>query len=291
MTAPDEVPAPNLHILVIVAHPHDFTHCAGTCGIHTSRGDSVTVVSATDGASTHNERLHDELLKPEHERDLRIIDQSAQEYAAVKAEEIHKVCALFGVMDVRILPFPQPLRLQRTPEAVETLRDIIYDVRPHVLIAHRPYLSGRHGMASGAQDDHSETAFATLEARNLAATPDYRTKQRPHRIAATYYPGVYFMQDEIDFYVDITDWHEQRVQAEILFQSQGHTEAFARKRIEIGAGYMGWHAGVAYAEGFVRDAPEVLPRIIVPEFALQRVLEPSMNHLRRISGELERDVS
>ena len=272
--------------LSFVAHPHDFTHCGGTCGIHTSRGDSVTVVSLTDGASTHNERLHDELLKPEHERDPLIVNQSAQDYARVKAEEMHKVCALFGVTETRILSFPQPLRLQRTPEAVETLRDILYDVRPHLLIAHRPYLSGRHGMVSGGQDDHTETAFATLEARQLVATPDYRTKQRPHKIAATYYPGVYFMQDEIDFYVDITDWYEQRVQAEILFQSQGHTEAFARKRIEIGAGYMGWHAGVAYAEGFVREVPEVLPRIIVPELALQRSSEPSMNHLKRISGEL-----
>lgn len=291
MTAPDDFPVSKLRILVIVAHPHDFTHCAGTCGIHTSRGDSVTVVSMTDGVSTHNERLYDELLKPEHERDLRIVNQSAQEYATVKAEEMRKACALFGMTDVRVLSFPQPLHLQRTPEAVETLRDIIYDVRPHVLIAHRPYLSGHHGMASGAQDDHKETAFITLEARQLAATPDYRTKQRPHRIAATYYPGVYFMPDEIDFYVDIGDWYEQRVQAEILFQSQGHTEAFARKRIEIGTGSMGWRAGTAYAEGFVRDAPEVLPGIIVPEFALRYASEPSMNHLKRITGELEEDMT
>ena len=78
----------------------------------------------------------------------------------------------------------------------------------------------------------------------------------PHTIAATYYPGVYYMSDEIDFYVDISDWKEQRVQAEVLFSSQGHTETFARKRIEIHTGHAGWYAGTGYAEGFVRANPE-----------------------------------
>ena len=59
----------SLRILVVKAHPHDFTHCAGACGIHAAQGDTVTAVSVTNGAGTHNERLHDELLKPEEEQD------------------------------------------------------------------------------------------------------------------------------------------------------------------------------------------------------------------------------
>ena len=39
-----------------------------------------------------------------------------------------------------------------------------------------------------------------MEAQGLAGTPDYGSRQRPHTIAATYYPGVYYMSDEIDFY-------------------------------------------------------------------------------------------
>ena len=38
-----------LRFLVVTAHPHDFTHAAATCGIHTTRGDSVTVVSVGQG--------------------------------------------------------------------------------------------------------------------------------------------------------------------------------------------------------------------------------------------------
>ena len=153
-------------ILVVAAHPHHFTHCAGTCGIHTSRGDSVTVVCVTDGVNIHNERLHDELMRPEEDRDANIVNQTAQEYAEMKANEVREVCDLFRVADVRMLAFTQSFRLDKVPEAVETWRDIIYDVRPDLLITHRPYLSGPHGMDTAAQDDHNEVAFAVHEGGN-----------------------------------------------------------------------------------------------------------------------------
>jgi len=38
----------------------------------------------------------------------------------------------------------------------------------------------------------------------------------------------------------------------MFFESQGHTEPFARKRMEIGIGHYGWYAGVDYVEPFVR---------------------------------------
>ena len=275
-----------LHFLIVKAHPHDFTHCAGTIGTHTARGDTVTFVSMTSGAQTHNERLHDELMKPEAERDPEVLNQDDKAYAEQKAREIRQVCALFGVEDVRLLNLPdKPFR--KTPEAVSLLRDIIYEVRPHVLITQSPFRSGRHGMADGAHDDHLDTAFTVKEAQMLASLPNYETQERPHTIAATYYPGVYFMADEIDFYVDISAWKEQRVQAEILFSSQGHTEAFAKKRIEISSGHMGWYSGTEYAEGFVRATPDLLAEIRVPEAALQRAAEPRENHMKRVAGELE----
>ncbi len=276
-----------LRILVVKAHPHDFTHCAGTCGVHSSTGDAVTLVCVTDGILTHNERLHDELLKPEEDRDPVVINQTAQEYAEIKASEIREVCALFEVTDVRFLGFPQPFRLERTPEVVEKLRDIIYDVRPHVMITQSPFLKGHHGMAPTHRDDHTETAIAVHEAMGLAATATHSAKERPHTIAAIYYPGVYFMDDEMDFYVDISGWHEQRIQAEILFSSQAQTEALARKRVEIAAGHMGWVSGTEYAEGFVRAKPELLPRITVAESSLKRAEEPRIKHLKRMSGELK----
>ena len=274
-----------LHILVVAAHPHDFTHCAATCGIHVQRGDHVTVVCVADGRTTHNERLHDEMLKPVEDRDPAIMDQTFEEYARIKAEELNKVCGLFGVTDVRILPFPDhPFSLARYPEAAEQLRDVIYEIRPNVMIAHRPHLAGRNGMPSAVENDHVESTLTAIEAARQAAKPDVKSGQRPHSIAVTYYMGVYYMPDEIDFYVDISDWCEKRVQAEILFASQSHTEGFARKRVDIGAGQMGWACGISHAEGYVRATHELHRRIIVPEIALERAMEPRVAHIGRIAG-------
>ena len=85
--------------------------------------------------------------------------------------------------------------------------------------------------------------------------------------------------------VDITDWYEQRVQAEVLFKSQGHTEPFARKRIEIGAGSIGWSGGMAYAEAFVRSKAEVVPKLTLSPYTLLMAEEPSTEQLKRIVGE------
>ena len=66
----------NLRFLVVMAHPHDFTHVAGTCGIHAKMGDSITWISMTSGRMTHNEKLADELHKPIEQQDKSIVEQN-----------------------------------------------------------------------------------------------------------------------------------------------------------------------------------------------------------------------
>lgn len=272
----------HLRFLVVSAHPHDFTHCAGTCGIHASQGDSITVVSVTSGAYTHNEELDDELMKPEAEQDPMIINRSPEHYASQKAEELRKACAIFGVTDVRVLGFPQPFRLERYPESVDALRDIILDVRPHVLITTSPSSDGQRRIVAGTGDDHTESVRALMDARTLATA--YVRDTRPHRIAATYYMGVYYQRDELDFVIDVSDWYDRRVEAEALFESQGHTGAWARRRINVSVGNTGWFGGTLYGEGFVREQVELLPNISVPETALRRAAESHESHRRKIVG-------
>ena len=105
-------------------------------------------------------------------------------------------------------------------------------------------------------------------------------------MALTYYLGAFFETDEIDFYVDISAWAEKRVEAEALFATQGHTEAFARKRIEVDAGRAGWACGTQYAEGFVRRDPDLFDELPVPARALQKARGKRMDQLRRMAGEL-----
>ena len=269
-----------LHILVVVAHPHDFTHCAGTCGIHTSMGDTVTVVSMTSGKATpHNETLAAEQAKPPEEQDPAIINKSPMSYAAEKTEELRRAAAPFGVTDVRVLDFPDhPFYLYRHLEAIGQLRDVMLEVRPHVLITQSPYTTrpnlGSHGLSSGNHNDHNDTAYAALQARAQASSPRYGSTKPPHGIAATYYLGVYFEKGQLDFVVDITDWFEQRVEAEAMYVSQGHTEARARRKMEIGLGHTALVSGVRYAEAFVREQPELLPHISLSELTLERAARP-----------------
>ena len=217
---------------------------AGTAGIHVAMGDTVVAASMTNGGRIHNEALFDELRKPEAERDQAVLQRLMDEddYTTQKAEEFESVCALFGVTDVRVLPFADG-PFHNTPDAVRAVEDLIYDVRPDVLITQypaplpppsararaalcpalprqprfdsrltrcvrSPYADGwqgsQHGMAFQGHDDHMETAKVVIEAQNNCGRPDYEQQRQPHTVAVTYYPSVYFNWDQIDLYVDIS---------------------------------------------------------------------------------------
>jgi LmbE family N-acetylglucosaminyl deacetylase len=277
-----------LRFLVVMAHAHDFCEVAGTCGIHMARGDSVTVAILTTGAATHNEQLYRELSKPESERDTDVIGRPAADYIRQKEDELRRVTALFGVTDVRMLGYPdRPFVMAQHPSAVTDLRDIILDVRPHVLIAQSPYLTGPNGLSSGEVNDHTETAFATQQARSLAALTRHGQTVAPHRIAACYFPGDYFAAEHWDFVVDVGDWYEKRVEAETLFGSQSQTREYARKRIDVSLGHAGSAVKIAYGEPYVRERPQLVDHIAVPEPTLRHAAEWG-SWMDRVTGSTRR---
>ena len=274
-----------LSFLVVRAHPHDFTHGAATLGIHRSLGDSVTVVVATSGAFTHNEKLAAELKKPKEERDPAIINEPTDQYAAQKEEELRKAAAVFDITDIRVLSGPQPFRADENPEVVEQMAEIIQEVRPNVLITQSPFLEGPHGLVSGVMDDdHLQTAFAVRRAQLLASSARPGAERTPHRIAATLYPGVYFNPDDWDFAVDVTESFDKRVQAENHFKSQGHWEAWSEKRMEVDVGHAGWSVGTRYAEGWVRARKELVSRISVSPFTLRAATQSPQAHMEHLVG-------
>jgi LmbE family N-acetylglucosaminyl deacetylase len=82
---------------------------------------SSQVVSMTNGASTHNEALHQELLKPTAERDAARMARLGAEYAAVKEGEFRAACGFFGLEDVRVLGF-RDKQFRKTDAAVNAVR-------------------------------------------------------------------------------------------------------------------------------------------------------------------------
>jgi hypothetical protein len=107
-----------------------------------------------------------------------------------------------------------------------------------------------------------------LEARAQCLNPSFGSTVRPHKIAATYFLGIYFEQSQVDFTVDVSEWYESLVQVEAMFQSQG-LEARARRTVDVTLGHPGRYSGTMYAEPFVRESIERYPHLIVSDAALK----------------------
>lgn len=286
----EENPNSSLQILAVVTHPHDFTHMAGTCGLHVQRGDKVTVVSITGGGRTHNEILDRELKKPRKQQDFSIVDEPLEKYAQRKQEQLSKACALFGITDVRVLPFAdQPL--DSSLELEQAVADIILELRPQLLLTESPYPRRIKGDIDMGTDDHVTAGVAVSRAVQRAAIPDPATRSAPHRIAKIYYgqgQRMYFR--DYDVVVDITDQAANRLKAEAFFTTQGHSEEYAMKRIEVEVANIGWktHA-CAYAEAFIQADPSLVDHLPVTELELKRAVRPTTESQAIMSYRVWRD--
>ena len=273
-----------LRILTTSAHPHDWTLFAATLGIHIERGDEATVCIVTHGGSTQREAWLDELRKPEAERDPAIINEPVEKYIDQKADEMRQAAAIFGVTDVRFLNFPdKPFLIERYPEAIDTITELILEVRPHVMITENPFTSGDTGRADAHRNDHTEVGIATLEAKDRAARPRGGSVVAPHNVATTFWAA--HDKNDLDFAIELTDeWFEKRVQAELLYETQGHNEAWARRRMELEVGHMGWRMRTEYAEGFAREKNELLTHLPVPERMIEMSEQGAGAFIDRVSG-------
>ncbi|MBM3933345.1 MAG: hypothetical protein FJ319_03435 [SAR202 cluster bacterium] len=269
-----------VRILVVVAHPHDFMHCAATCGIHVAKGDQVTVVAMTSGAWTpHNEARSKEMAKLAEQRDQRIVHMTPEEFGEIKTRELRDVAKVFGVTDVRVRQYKDHVFLLReNQDAIDRIAEIILEVRPHVLITQSPYTSYKHtrphGRSTAQLNDHTETAMVVMEARAHAQAPRFDSPVKPHKVAVVLFPGVYFDVGEIDFSVDVTAWFEKLVQADSLYKSQGHDADRSRHTLTAQRGYYGMYAGAKHVEPFVREKMELHAEIPVPASALKKAANP-----------------
>jgi LmbE family N-acetylglucosaminyl deacetylase len=250
-------PPESLKLLVIVAHPHDVTHMLGTCGNHIERGDQVTVVSVTDGARTHS-------------GDTAAGDAGGADFlknlAAQKKQEFVGACGLFGITDVRMLPFAdKPIRA--TEELIGALADVVYEIRPHIVLTENGKSEGDVAGSMGAfGEDHATVRAAVNQVLGfVVGLPDARTGRAPHHVVEVFQYGMGLPTSDIDLYVDVTRQITKRVQAEAMYKSQGHTPQWARKRIEVELSHYGRVVGVPYAEPFIRRHTMVEDHLIVSD--------------------------
>lgn len=261
MPLPDGKPA---RIMVVTAHPVDaFDNSGGTCAEHIALGDQVTAVMCTSGIHTHNERLHDELRKPEAERDPAILTESAEAYAERKRAEATQSLGCFGITDVVVLPYEDG-RYEINPDMVADLERLICDRRPHVMLMQDP-LDG-----AAVRDDHAVVGAATWQAIAAASRPRYGDPRPTWEVTEIYLLGVRGVnthafgnqQARPDVFIEVTKHVEAKVRAHQFITTQGQNVGWGQKRIETIEGHLGMFADASYAEAFVRATPplcDVLP--------------------------------
>ncbi len=260
MTASNE--SQPLRLLTVTAHPHDVTYTLGTSAHHIERGDSVTVVSLSDGVTTHDEELEDEMRKPASERRAEILERPRGDQASRKQSELERVCGLFGIEDVGVLPFADNPLEPSSSEILSELTDILHEIRPHIVITHAPYNYPYKNMTSLWDNDHSLAGQLVGRALQRVAQPDARRERSLLHLAQIYYIGVEFGWTDIDLFVDISDQ--------------------VARRIEAFAGYHGWFGHAGYAEPFIRDRGQTSDYLTVTPNDLRRAAQTGRENLDQI---------
>jgi LmbE family N-acetylglucosaminyl deacetylase len=218
-------------VLVVGAHPDDTEFGAGgTIAAFRQRDQEVHYVVCTDGSKGSKDRS----IRPE---DLVATREREQKAAA-------------GVLGVKSVTFLRQVdgELQPTVECRTALARTIRQVRPHVMITHdpwRPYQLHPDHRAAGIL---STDAFVAARDHLYAPELFYEEGLEPYDV-----PQIWFYAPaEVDFFVDIGEVLERKIEAIRCHASQLRDPAGIADRMRTRAGEVGARHGVQYAEEFKR---------------------------------------
>lgn len=268
----------NLRILVVGGHPADvIDHCGGMMAHHVRRGDSVTALVLTHGLRVHDIVIAEELRLAGKPPDPERLRELMQERGRVKSAEIVQACGILGVTDVRFLGYDDSVLLV-THELIEAVARVIRTVAPDIVVTHYPLENG------GVGSHHANAGKIVLEAIPYAGSLDLGDPTPACRVAQVFFMApldALFKGSSLsaepraycDYYIDITDVAEMKVNAIDAIRSQRYGGDYARKSVEIWNGKDGHNMRVAYAEGFVSYFPEIGRCLPLSEERLDRANE------------------
>lgn len=177
-----------LDVLAFGAHPDDVElTCAGTLIKLGRRGYRTGVVALTAG------------------------ELGTRGTAEIRARESAEAARIMGVSERQTLGLPDG-DLNVTPERKHLVIEVIRAFRPRIVLA--PYWEDRH-------PDHANGGRLVLESCFFAGLKKIDTGQeafRPNRVL--FYPSRYEFRPS--FIVDISDSHEQKLEAIRAYRSQFH---------------------------------------------------------------------
>ena len=221
-----------MRVLAVGAHPDDVEIlCGGTLARYASRGDQVAIAIATDGTAGHAQIRPDELAP--------IREREARASGAVIGAEVHWM----GFPD-EFLFDDQPTRL--------AFVEVIRHARPDVILTHA---------ANDYHPDHRATHQLVFSASFVATLPNVETEQEP--LGGV--PALLWMDTlagrgfDPETFVDITATFETKREMLACHASQvewlrHHDDVDILDVMRTVAKARGMQAGVAFAEGFRREA-------------------------------------
>jgi LmbE family N-acetylglucosaminyl deacetylase len=218
-------------VLVVGAHPDDTEFAAGgTVATFTALGQQVEYIVCTDGSKGTKERsLAQEAL------------------VAAREEEQRAAATVLGVQQVTFLHQVDG-ELENTYECRKAVARVIRRLRPRVLIAHDPW---RQYML---HPDHRAAGFISTDAFVAARDHLYVPELfRDEHLEPYDVPEIWlFAPAEVDFFVDITNTVEKKIEAIRCHTSQIRDPEGMATRLRTRTADAGARHGVGAAEEFKR---------------------------------------
>ena len=220
--------------LVVMAHPDDAEFlCAGTVAKLCAEGWQVWYCLATSG-----------------DKGTKDPEMTRERLAGIREQEQRDACRILGVQDVIFLRHPDGF-LENTHEFRGEIVRVIRELKPDTVITWDGFRRGFN------HNDHRNVGIATYDAVYPASRdPLYYPEQIEegldwHRVGELLLAG----SDEPDYFVDISDHFDTKIEALLAHISQvardepreKWVDGF-RKRVTEGAE----QSGIAYAEAFRR---------------------------------------
>ena len=219
--------------MVIVAHPDDAEFlCGGTVARWCAEGWKVYYLLTTSG-----------------DMGSRDAGMTREKLSSIREKEQREAAKVLGVQECIFLGYRDGF-VEDTAELRERLAREIKRCKPDVVVTWNPFRT------SFTHRDHRLTGQAAMDAlyplaRNHLGFPEHLTEGlEPHRVNEVLLAGV----EEPDYYVDVTDYFNRKIQALRKHKSQiGQAPVKElRKRLRERMAETGKKAGFELAEGFRR---------------------------------------
>ncbi len=250
-------------LLVVGAHPADFTNAAGTLANHIKQGDKVYLVSLTHGINSHfrNTEIRDAISK-QGKSHADIFKTLKNE----KKRETIEAAAVLGIKKGNVAVFEHddgPLLTDK--EIIYELAVHIRNVKPNIMILHSP--------ADNDHEDHQSAGDISTRAIKAAANYIPSCDSPSHAVKNVFfmmpnyvnkYRSTGHLLQAPDIVVNIEDSIELKRKACTKFISQKYTAQWAQKIWDCVSGSVGIMQGFEYGEAFISMNPmtaSVLPNM------------------------------